>query len=559
MNTELALTPMAPEHSWRFRPERERTKWAVPEQLGIGGLGTVGLLIWAWMFASGLWRVVRSWTIAVSSLPVRVAMQSVRAIWFERSRSQRFAMINVLLLGILSVALRPVPVMLETEAKRFMPAQAPRRQEATRVGQPKESDIQKVNASISGAQQYFARAWTDIFHSAGQRFPVPNLVMYQDPPRTACGNLGKGNAYFCPADNTIYLDSDLMVALKNGAAGTLHTDGDYAAIVAAAHELGHAVSSQLNAHLPRVIAGRDDLIEEHAADCYAGVITRRAKTDHLLEAGDLEEGLLGLSQVGDKVEWVYDVANGLGTTPSMHRPKPNAHGTAGERQQAFLQGYYGGANFCSGRSSIEMPPATGRLITAKSLLPSDAPGAGTGRTCKWSGEAGGLRIQTLPAIGDQCTYNLLGSGAQLPDHVRIDLTVRQLPNSTTKRRSSAGLYYGDGRPGAGLTGYAFGTDQWANPILALVTNKSRTRFDTISDGGPKFGNMNENRFTIDVHHEGAEAYFLAYMNGYFVGFHHTHSGVRSGRLGVADQAGVWLGEGFDEALVKDFRISALPD
>ena len=286
-----------------------------------------------------------------------------------------------------------------------------------------------------------------------------------------------------------------------------------------------------------------------------------AKTDKLLEDGDLEEGLFGLARVGDFERWTYDPWF-ESTIRSMDNPRPGAHGTAREREQAFLQGYYGGANFCSMGSfsygAVEMPPSAGRVIASKSLLPSAAVGAGEGRTCKWSSEAGGLRVQTLPAIGDQCTFNLLGSAAELPNHVRIELTVRPLPNVGTKVPGSSGLYYGDGRPEAGLKGYAFGTDEFIHPILAFVTNKSRSSFDSIF-GGTHFGSRKETRYTLESHHERAEVYFLAYLGGYFVGFKHLDSGVRSARVGVADQAGVWLGKGLDQALVKDFRVVALPD
>lgn len=424
------------------------------------------------------------------------------------------------------------------------------------LGQSKAQDIQKVNAKIAAAQQYFAKAWSDIFRSKGKSFPVPRVVMYENSQKSGCGELKKDNAFFCPPDNAIYMDSAFVATLMNEAARTLRTDGDYAAIVAVAHELGHAVALQLNG--ADVGWKTDDLFAEHAADCYAGVVTRRAKTDKLLEDGDLEEGLFGLARVGDHEQWTYN-AGGLGTIRSRDKPKPGAHGKASERQQAFLQGYYGGANFCLLNSfAVEMPPLAGRVIASKSLLPSAAVGAGEGRTCKWSSEAGGLRVQTMPAIGDQCTFNLLGSAAELPNHVRIELTVSPLPNVGTKVPGSSGLYYGDGRPEAGLKGYAFGTDEVIRPILAFVTNKSRSNFDSIF-GGTHFGSRKETRYTLEIHHERAEVYFLAYLGGYFVGFKHLDSGVRSARVGVADQAGVWLGKGFDQALVKDFRVVALPD
>ena len=425
--------------------------------------------------------------------------------------------------------------------------------------QPKDPNIEEVQAKLAQAQEYFGKAWSDIFQSMGRSFPAPKVVMFRDSQISGCGELKKNNAFFCPPDNAIYLDPAFLAALMKDAAKTLHTDGDYAAIVAGAHELGHAVAYQLDE--PPTVNAAYRRAPERAADCFAGVITRRAKTDKLLEDGDLEEGLFALTQVADADWWSRREIDLLAPKNSS----PADHGTAKERHGAFLEGYYGGAKFCSNEPAAPTPPTPpegGNVIKSRSLLPPATAGAGKGRVCKWSSEAGGLRLQTLPGIGDQCRFDLL-AGTELPNHMRLDLTVTQLTNAVTKHGSSAGFYYGDGRPAAGLTGYGFGVDGNNQTIVVLVKNGARYQTPSLSDtvwyGYAWLNKQSENRFTLEVHHEGAKVYFLEYINGHMVGFYDMTSGVRSGRGGVADEAGVWLGEGFDEALVKDFRVVALPE
>ncbi len=428
------------------------------------------------------------------------------------------------------------------------------------LGQPKKDpEIEKVRAKLAQAQEYFGKAWSDIFRSMDRSFPAPKVVKFGDSQKTGCGELTKNNAFFCPADNAIYLDPAFLATLMKDAARTLHTDGDYAAIVVGAHELGHAVAYQLDAAPAKSALYRR--APERAADCFAGVITRRAKADKLLEDGDLDEGLFALAKVGDAQWWTRTGIDAL--TPQ--NSSPAEHGTVEERHAAFLEGYYGGAIFCSGGLGVATPPtppAGGNLIKSRTLLPPAPAGTGKGRACKWTSEAGGLRLQTLPGIGDQCSFDLL-AGTEIPNHVRIDLTVTQLTNAVSKHGSSAGLYYGDGRAAAGLTGYGFGLDGNNETIVVLVKNGARFSTPRLSDtrwyGSAWVNKQGENRFTLEIHHEGSKVYFLEYINGHMIGFYNMNSGVRSWRSGVADQAGIWLGEGFDEALVKDFRVVALPE
>jgi predicted metalloprotease len=97
---------------------------------------------------------------------------------------------------------------------------------------------------------------------------------------TACGPIKPGNGIYCSGDNTIYLDAQFLARLMNETAEHNKTDGDYAAIVVAAHEFGHQVAHQLGSTSP------NSFYEEQQADCLAGAITRQARIDGYLGFGD---------------------------------------------------------------------------------------------------------------------------------------------------------------------------------------------------------------------------------------------------------------------------------
>jgi predicted metalloprotease len=189
------------------------------------------------------------------------------------------------------------------------------------------ADEGAMQQKVTSASRYFQAVWAQIFASRGARYASPQIVGYTNSIKTACGVMGKNNAFYCGADKKIYYDVVFLTTMMKSAGAYLGTDGDYAPITVLAHEWGHAVQDQLDS------ASIIGLFRENMADCLAGAITQRANADHYLDRGDLEEAKYALAMGGDKpgTTWVFS---------------PEAHGSSNTRVGEFMKGYQGGVNAC---------------------------------------------------------------------------------------------------------------------------------------------------------------------------------------------------------------------
>src|SRR5437763_861198 len=107
--------------------------------------------------------------------------------------------------------------------------------------QVRPQDVAAVNWKITSMRGYFASVWQDFFMNDQPRLYVtPKIVSYSNRVNSACGDLGKDNAFFCPKDNTIYYDQEFLVKRMKAVAAAVQSDGDYAPVVILAHEWGHA-------------------------------------------------------------------------------------------------------------------------------------------------------------------------------------------------------------------------------------------------------------------------------------------------------------------------------
>jgi predicted metalloprotease len=217
------------------------------------------------------------------------------------------------------------------------------------------TDVRQVKAKLSLATPYIAAIWKELFVTRNPTPPLPPIVAFRGGAASKCGQLGPKNAAFCRLDNTVYYDEVFLTELTKVAALSLHTDGDYAAVVALAHEVGHAVRFQqdLEACRPdrnKSTKGMSDILcsttsltvlpdwsysREVQADCFAGAITKRLKEQNLLDPGDFQEGQFALGAVGDPIE----------KDPFFRRITHN-HGEPVARQRHFEAGYRGGAAAC---------------------------------------------------------------------------------------------------------------------------------------------------------------------------------------------------------------------
>lgn len=206
-----------------------------------------------------------------------------------------------------------------------------------------ETEIAASNAKVGMAYQALVALWSRRFAELGQRFATPALFAYRGPVRTSCGVMHPNNAAYCTGRNAIFFDETFLARLAGAASRELETDGDMAAIGVIAHEVGHAVVTQLRAD------SRIPYENEAAADCLAGAFTRESAYDGSLEEGDLEEAFFGMAAAGDPPPAL--TGNRRVDTRILTRAALLGHGTREQRLANFTRGYERGAGACVARLS----------------------------------------------------------------------------------------------------------------------------------------------------------------------------------------------------------------
>ncbi|GAB2462875.1 neutral zinc metallopeptidase [Streptosporangium sandarakinum] len=187
------------------------------------------------------------------------------------------------------------------------------------LGQDFESDVSLAKGL---AEQY----WKQTFAAAGLSYrPISAFIPYTGQNGPACGGQPAvpDNAFYCPFGHFVAYDENWMRDLYDRM-------GDGSVYVIIPHELGHAVQAQLNN------AGGLSIQRELQADCYAGGTLGALVRGNALQAepGDKDELLLNLAAAGDPTDdWL----------------RPDAHGTAQQRQQVFARGYNEGTSSCETR------------------------------------------------------------------------------------------------------------------------------------------------------------------------------------------------------------------
>ena len=191
-----------------------------------------------------------------------------------------------------------------------------------------DGDMNVLHAKINMAIPYLQQVWRQIFAGTRSANRTPIFYAYDRAFQSqGCGFVKENNAEWCPANHTIYYDEIFLGQLTRAAAVHTGGDGDYAPIVVLAHEMGHAVASEMG------VTRQISMWEESSADCMAGVVTYLAQRDGHLERDDIAEAEYALSLAADKP----------GLTYNQELVTPGVHGTAGQRGIAFDIGRYSGS------------------------------------------------------------------------------------------------------------------------------------------------------------------------------------------------------------------------
>jgi predicted metalloprotease len=179
--------------------------------------------------------------------------------------------------------------------------------------------------------------WTDELARMGKRYEKPKLVLFRDQVQSACGLAGAAvGPFYCPGDDKVYLDLEFFDEL----ARRFKAPGDFAQAYVIAHEVGHhvqnlmGISQRMDAQRARLSKAEQNALSvrlELQADFFAGLWANHAnKQSHILEPGDMEEGLRAASAIGD--DRLQMQARG--------RVVPDAftHGSSAQRLKWFRKG-----------------------------------------------------------------------------------------------------------------------------------------------------------------------------------------------------------------------------
>jgi predicted metalloprotease len=182
--------------------------------------------------------------------------------------------------------------------------------------------------------------WEEVFSQRGARYQAPQLVLFEQAVRSACGtNSSAVGPFYCPLDRKVYLD----LTFFNELGRRLGAPGDFAAAYVIAHEVGHhvqtllGVNEQVNQLRQRASETESNQLSvrmELQADCLAGVWGHFAETRQIIEPGDFEEGLRAAAAIGD------DRLQKMGQ--GYVQPESWTHGSSEQRVQWLRQGISSG-------------------------------------------------------------------------------------------------------------------------------------------------------------------------------------------------------------------------
>jgi len=215
-----------------------------------------------------------------------------------------------------------------------VPTNAPPSEQAQQTGPRQDDAALEFARKIVGSTE---DVWTPILAARGIQYEPATLTPYDEETPTGCGE-GSASAgpFYCAQDHRVYIDLSFFDELKT----RFGAPGDFARAYVIAHEVGHNVQNVLGTMDRESGALHSDAAQgptgasvrlELQADCYAGVWARHADQQfHILEKGDVEQGLGAASAVGD--DTLQKETRGYAVPDSF------THGTSEQRVRWFKRG-----------------------------------------------------------------------------------------------------------------------------------------------------------------------------------------------------------------------------
>lgn len=214
--------------------------------------------------------------------------------------------------------------------------EAPQRQQAPRTQYSEDEMGQFVKTILGSTEQ----VWTNIFANYGKQYPKPELNLFTQQVRSACGLASAASGpFYCPGDSEIYIDLTFYRELEQ----RFGAGGDFAQAYVLAHEVGHHVQNiigvlpqfnKMRRSMGKAQFNRESVKVELQADCFAGVWGHYVNREGWLEPGDLEEALVAANQIGDDAIQKR--------TQGYVVPESFSHGTSEQRRFWFRRGFESG-------------------------------------------------------------------------------------------------------------------------------------------------------------------------------------------------------------------------
>ncbi len=196
---------------------------------------------------------------------------------------------------------------------------------APQASSPQEDTlVQFVSFVLDSVQA----SWARTLPAMGVPYQDAHLVLFRDYSESACGSAETATGpFYCPGDQKVYIDLGFYQELRD----QFGASGDFAQAYVLAHEIGHHVQTLMGTEA-RARRGPDQSVRlELQADCYAGIWAHVADQEHLLDAGDVEEGINAAAAVGD--DRLQRMTTGYAD------PETFTHGSSAERSAWFRRGY----------------------------------------------------------------------------------------------------------------------------------------------------------------------------------------------------------------------------
>ncbi len=192
---------------------------------------------------------------------------------------------------------------------------------------------QRQDCRIVGTINSLDAYWTQIFQRSNQQLQLPEAELFTDATQTACGGATSAvGPFYCPLDQTIYLDLGFYEELQNrfGAEG-----GPLAEEYVVAHEYGHHIQNLLGVLDANRGTGAEGgaVRTELQADCYAGVWAGNAVDTGYLQPLTDEQ----IAQALDAAEVIGDDRIQEQTQGQVN-PETWTHGSSEQRRHWFSLG-----------------------------------------------------------------------------------------------------------------------------------------------------------------------------------------------------------------------------